>query len=405
MLYRAEIEKGFDNKSNKTDASFSEVLKYFSESLMGIEDEEAVLWDLAKNCISQLGFIDCVVYLIDVDRQKLIQKAAYGPKNPKDFDIYNPIEIPIGKGIVGNVANTGKAELIADTSKDKRYKEDDEFRFSEICVPILIKSEVIGVIDCEHPEKNFFTDHHLKMLSVIASITALKLKSVRTHKNYIEEQKRYIEIQNQLTELRLKALSTQMNPHFVFNSINAIQYFITSGDKKSALNYLSTFSKLIRFYLKHLELDYVGLHNEIEMLNWYLKLQKLRYSNEFNYNINIKGSPENAVIPCFVIQTLFENIIENGIYNQFKNQYLKSSFNIKNTEVRLKVEYSFDLPENKDNYKPEYRDSLIEWNNQIELLNNVNTYNIKKQFDRQITSKKSIENYTLILPNFYNKDE
>ncbi|MEM9142039.1 MAG: diguanylate cyclase, partial [Bacteroidota bacterium] len=66
--------------------TFSDVLMYYCESLLGIEDETAILWDLAKNCISKLGFIDCVVYLLDEKRDVMIQKAAYGPKNPKNLE-------------------------------------------------------------------------------------------------------------------------------------------------------------------------------------------------------------------------------------------------------------------------------------------------------------------------------
>ncbi|MEL7064150.1 MAG: GAF domain-containing protein, partial [Bacteroidota bacterium] len=128
---------------------FSDVLMYFSESLLDIEDEETILWDLAKNCIAKLGFVDCVVYLLDESRDVMIQKAAYGPKNPKDFEIREPVERPLGFGIVGHVAASGNAELIHDASKDERYEEDDEFRYSEVCVPIIIDGKVIGIIDCE----------------------------------------------------------------------------------------------------------------------------------------------------------------------------------------------------------------------------------------------------------------
>ena len=85
------------------------ILLYFSTSIFGQDTEEEIVWDLAKNCISQLGFVDCVVYLLDPDTQVLKQKAAFGPKNPRDYQIYHPIEIELGKGIVGQVALTGES--------------------------------------------------------------------------------------------------------------------------------------------------------------------------------------------------------------------------------------------------------------------------------------------------------
>src|SRR5262249_6517702 len=133
----------------------------------------------AKNCVSQLGFVDCVIYLLDKEQNVLVQKAAFGPKNPEGQKILNPITIPLGKGIVGSVAHSGKDELIADTRLDKRYICDDEFRLSEITVPIVAGGEVLGVIDAEHPKENFFTQEHLEILTGIASLCANKLVRVR----------------------------------------------------------------------------------------------------------------------------------------------------------------------------------------------------------------------------------
>ena len=365
--------------SASSEENFSDVLVYFSKSLMNIDNEDTLLWNLAKNCISQLGFVDCVVYLLDGKRDVMIQKAAYGPKNPKDFEIYEPVERPLGFGIVGHVAKSGKPELIHDASKDDRYRMDDEFRYSEVCVPIIIDEKVIGIIDCEHPDKFFFSEHHLQMLLTISSITALKIKSLRTHQKYVKEQHQRLKYEKQLTELKLKALSTQLNPHFVFNAVNAIQYFITADDKKSAIEYLSVFSKLIRFYLKHLESQTVNLKDEIDMLHWYLKLQKLRYNDQFDYQIHQETeSCRDAVIPVFIIQTLFENIIEHGIFNQYKNQNIQILFKILDGLVIVEVQYLYDSPKNQNHYKPEYRDHILKWQDQIRLLNKVKPYKIKK---------------------------
>ncbi len=93
-----------------------DTINYFASSLFGKNTVDEILWDVAKNCISRLGLEDCVIYLLDEERNTLVQKAAYGPKNPKDFTIHDPIEIPVGQGIVGSVAQSGKAEVVQDTS-------------------------------------------------------------------------------------------------------------------------------------------------------------------------------------------------------------------------------------------------------------------------------------------------
>ena len=158
-----------EEKARRSEAT-TRTINYFATSLLERHHEDEILWDLAKNCVSQLGFVDCVIYLLDRDQGILVQKAAFGPKNPEGRQILNPITIPLGKGIVGSVARSGKAELLGDTRLDRRYIRDDDFRLSEIAVPIVAGEEVLGVIDAEHPKENFFTQEHLEMLTGIASL-------------------------------------------------------------------------------------------------------------------------------------------------------------------------------------------------------------------------------------------
>ncbi|HEY8511302.1 MAG TPA: response regulator [Cyclobacteriaceae bacterium] len=162
------------------------IIAYFATSLYGKNTVEEILWDVAKNCISQLEFTDCVIYLVNEEKNLLEQKAAYGPKNPEAFEIANVITIPIGKGIVGTVAETGVAEVVNDTSKDPRYIVDDERRFSEIAVPIIYENKVIGVIDSEHPQKNFFTETHLRILTIIAALCSNKIVKARAEEELVQ---------------------------------------------------------------------------------------------------------------------------------------------------------------------------------------------------------------------------
>jgi signal transduction histidine kinase len=151
------------------------ILNYFATSLYGQNTVDDIFWDVAKNCMSQLKFRDCVIYQYIPQRNMLVQKAAYGAKNPVKYEILNPIEIRLGEGIVGSVAKTGKAEIIPDTSKDARYIVDDRRRFSEITVPLYIEGKLFGVIDAEDPRKRFFNKNHLLLLEKIALICSAKI--------------------------------------------------------------------------------------------------------------------------------------------------------------------------------------------------------------------------------------
>lgn len=393
------------NKKNGFDTDqYEEILIYFITSIHNKNTEETILWDLAKNCISKLGFIDCVIYLIDNQKRVLTQMAAYGPKNPKDYEIYKPVTISLGEGITGSVAQTGIAEIINDTSSDPRYIIDDEIRYSEICVPIIVDDKVIGVIDCEYPEKDFFTSQHLRILKTIASITGIKLNQIRTEKKVKTEQEKLFKIQKEMVDLKLKAFQSQMNPHFVFNTLNAIQYFITSDEKVKALSYLSVFSKLIRYYLKNFENKTISLSDEIGMLTWYLSLQKLRYDKRFEYTLNTAYNSTNADarIPSFILQTLLENIIEFSVFSNTDHAEININFKINEEIVEVDVDFNFKNPHNgKTNYLPEYRNEISKWQDQIRMLNLTKNYTIKKKvtLKSKVNKEYAGGNVVLSLPN------
>lgn len=224
--------------------------------------------------------------------------------------------------------------------------------------------------------------------------------TAKTKKKLLANQEKTLKVKEEMFELKLKAINTQLNPHFVFNALNTIQYFITSGNKKQALKYLSTFSKLIRYNLNYIEKDKVTLKDEVAMLNCYLKLQKLRYNNKFDFTISPEISKiKDAIIPPFIIQTLFENIIEQGAFNGHKNKKLNIKFNISKTKITLNISYSYDIETKNNSYTPEYRKGIIAWQDQIKLLNQVSQYNIKKEISFLKNKNNQEGNIILQLPN------
>ena len=152
-----------------------DIIEYFSRSSYQDDSQEDILWDIAEHCIGQLGFEDCVIYLLNDERQVWEQKAAYGPKKLNYREIHQPIFIPLNQGIVGAVGASGRSEIISDTRLDGRYILDDDMRLSEMAVPIIADGRVIGVIDSEHPETNFYQPHHLRIVENIAAVCAHKI--------------------------------------------------------------------------------------------------------------------------------------------------------------------------------------------------------------------------------------
>ncbi len=219
LIKKREAEKTAIEKLKAVNYQYQleieQVINYFATAISGQTTVDDMLWDVTKNCISKLGFQDCVIYLADDERKMLVQKAAWGPKTTEEKKIINPIQIPFAKGIVGSVALNNRAEIINDTTKDKRYIVDDVRRFSEVAVPISIDGKVLGVIDSEHPQKKFYTERHLQILTTIASLVANRIVVIKAEEVAKEKE---IEV------LKLKAINFQ----YQLEIEQVINYFATS---------------------------------------------------------------------------------------------------------------------------------------------------------------------------------
>lgn len=195
---------------------YLEVLHEFTMRQASLRSVDDICWNIAKTAIGELGFVDCVVYLMDESRSHLIQRAAHGDKNPVEREILDPITIPVGEGIVGAVAASGKIEWVSDTRGDKRYILDDSFRCAELAVPILSEGEVIGVLDSEHPEANFFSDEDVKLFSTIAALastridTALALERLEKQAEELMQARKEAEIASEAKSRFLASISHDM---------------------------------------------------------------------------------------------------------------------------------------------------------------------------------------------------
>jgi len=116
-------------------------------------------------------------------------------------------------------------------------------------------------------------------------------------------------------ELRLQSLQGQMNPHFIFNSLNSINYFISKNDALSANRYISDFSKLIRSILYNFNKDYISFGSEAESIEEYLKIEHLRFGDKFDYTVsmNCEIPPNLFKVSPGLVQPFIENAIWHGV--------------------------------------------------------------------------------------------
>ncbi|PWJ60572.1 7TMR-DISM extracellular protein 2 [Dyadobacter jejuensis] len=146
------------------------------------------------------------------------------------------------------------------------------------------------------------------------------------------EKNRLIEIQKQkglrsdlekkLSEMEMKALRSQMNPHFIFNSLNSIRYQILTENYEVASNYLTRFSKLLRHILQNSREHIINLDDEIEMNRLYLQLESLRFSRGFEYLFDIPDDVDTTeiIVPPMLLQPYIENAIKHGLVPSNKAQ-------------------------------------------------------------------------------------
>jgi ligand-binding sensor domain-containing protein len=135
-------------------------------------------------------------------------------------------------------------------------------------------------------------------------------------------------LRQKILESEQKALRAQMNPHFIFNSLNSIQHFITDKDVKSANRYLSKFSKLMRMILDNSRKPFISLAEELESLKLYLDLEALRFENKFEYSIDISEEVDihSVEIPPMLIQPYLENTIWHGFSHKKDKGLVRISF-------------------------------------------------------------------------------
>ncbi len=121
-------------------------------------------------------------------------------------------------------------------------------------------------------------------------------------------------VKNQLHELELQVLRVQMNPHFLFNALNSVRYYVLKSDRKTASSYLSKFSRLLRFILNITTKEKIKLSEELEGLKLYLEFEQGRVENGFEYHINLDPElkPEQIAIQPLITQPFVENAIWHG---------------------------------------------------------------------------------------------
>jgi LytS/YehU family sensor histidine kinase len=182
---------------------------------------------------------------------------------------------------------------------------------------ILIGALVIGLLLVVFLLRNMQLQRRKDQLQHLMTEANAQLENKR-------KEQQLSEMQQQKTGLEMQALRAQMNPHFIFNSLNSINMFILENNRMQASEYLSKFSKLVRLILQNSQETFIPLERELEALQLYLDLESVRFNNKFEYNIAVGDEIDATVlkVPPLIIQPYVENAIWHGLMHKLGHGHL-----------------------------------------------------------------------------------
>lgn len=204
-----------------------------------------------------------------------------------------------------------------------------------------------------------------------------------------------INMEKNANQSKLKAIKSQMNPHFFYNALNTLQSFILSNEKRLAIDYLSKFSNLTRTILEMTEKDFISIAEEVKTLQLYLDIEKGRFDEDFSYEIKVGKNidQESIKIPTMLLQPYVENAVKHGLLHKQGDKKVTISFEIQNNELHIGIDdngigrqKSNELNQIKNKNHQSFATEALQ--NRIDLLNEYNHKNISLK----IIDKHNLQN-------------
>ncbi|WP_241331407.1 tetratricopeptide repeat-containing sensor histidine kinase [Chryseobacterium arthrosphaerae] len=203
---------------------------------------------------------------------------------------------------------------------DNKILEDTEQRISQLEKEKELKDELIR-------KKNVF---NYSLIAALILLTGLIFIIFRTLKK--------VQIKNK--KIALQSLRREMNPHFIFNSLNSVNHFIATNNELEANQYLTKFSKLMRGVMENSTEDFIPFQQELDLLQNYLALEKTRFADKFDYEIEVDENLnlQSQQVPGMLVQPFLENAIWHGLRYRTEKGFLKLSFEKDNQYLKIIIE-------------------------------------------------------------------
>ncbi len=203
---------------------------------------------------------------------------------------------------------------------DAKILEDTEAKIALLEKEKQLKDELIR-------KKNIF---NYSLIGALILLCGLVFFIFRTLKK--------VQIKNK--KIALQSLRREMNPHFIFNSLNSVNQFIATNNEIEANQYLTKFSKLMRGVMENSAQDFIPFQQELDLLQNYLALEKTRFTDKFDYEIVVDENlnQQNLQLPGMLIQPFLENAIWHGLRYKTEKGFLKLSFKKENERLKITIE-------------------------------------------------------------------
>ena len=343
ILERKDIQQN-------TDLKIKQIQNLADVYLKNDDDEKALLllqesYDIAiknhktkasKDCIEAMA----IIYQKRGNTQKIISLYKQYLSNLEDL-IKNDVEIVDTKLIA--ITEEKIAQLEAEKKlKDQLIRKKNTFNY----VLIFASTILLGLL-----------------LFIIKTLNSIKIKNKK---------------------IELQSLRREMNPHFVFNSLNSINNYIAQNDELAANKYLSAYSNLMRSTMENSNKDFISLSTELELLKRYLDLEQLRFSDKFSYTISVDENIDcdTTEIPNMLIQPQVENAIWHGLRYKETKGLLQLDFVLHNKQLLIKIEddgigFTKSQLLKTKNQQSHNSIGIKNTKNRITLLNNLYSKNIR----------------------------
>ncbi len=355
-------EKMLSGIQNKGSSRLAAIIYYnLGQSYIELNDYEKIIWANLES----VKIKERINYVTNIDKSYAYIGEAYlqlnDYKNAVKYlelayrnSIKKQFKLSIGETLVkayetqGDYVNALRISKAYGKLKDSLNLADQNERIAKITAEFETEKQAqeIQILEADN---NLKTSQLINQRNILwASALGIFLALVAlffAYKNHKTKQNL------QFSELTRKLLQMQLNPHFLFNALNGIQYFIKKNDVSKSTKYITSFSGLMRNILENSVEKFISIQEDYDTISDFLELQQLVNNNNFNYNINIDSDldKENTCIPPMITQPFVENAIIHGV-SQVNGGKIEVNYKLINASILVEIiDNGKGIDENKSN--------------------------------------------------------